>query len=315
VKSRFLRIRAGDCRFFDPDGRVPVDKNSMRRRHQLTRQDDFPLVLSDHAENFEQPDAEPAWEGADMSTRILKPSILGLTAAAIVFAVVLVENPVALFENTEFFANAKAYLVALIAPQDGAREEMPTIQSTAGVQALPPTASRAPASDAPTDNGIAAPLKTADQSQTEIRQAPTEALLGQFQAWAAAQDARAEVRPGQQPLQDAPAQPVQDAQAQPPVHAANSDPVQVDAVHVDPVQDARAEAQPTHEDRPVRRAKNAQAEIRAKQNHRAQNHRAQVRREQNARAQVRPAQDDRAQDQPVQNARPLTFLESIGLRN
>jgi hypothetical protein len=303
VKSRFLRIRAGDCRFFDLDGRVPVDQNNMRRRHQLTRKDDFALVLSDHAEDFEQPDIGPAWERAAMSKRILKPSVLGVTAAAIFFAVVLVENPVALFANAEFFANAKTFLVALTAPQDGTREEMPIIQSPTGAQAVPPIASQAPASEAPTDNEVAAPLKTADQSRTETRQAPTEALLGQFQAWAASQDARAEVRPVQ-PLQDAPSQPVQEAQAH-PVQGAQLDPVQVD-----PVQDARAEVRPVQEQRPVRRVKNAQAEIQARQHHRAK-----LRREQNARVQVRPAQDVRAPEPHVQNARAPTFLESIGFRD
>jgi hypothetical protein len=67
---------------------------------------------------------------------------------------------------------------------------MPIIQSTAGAQTFPPTAT-----EAPTGDEIAAAFKTADQSQTEIPQPPTEALLDQFQAWAADEDARADVRP------------------------------------------------------------------------------------------------------------------------
>jgi len=298
VKSRFLRIRAGDCRFFDLDGRVLVEKNHGWRHHQLATKDGFPLVLSDHGERPEQPGTETAWDREVISPRSLKASILGVTAAAIVFAIVLVENPFALFADASFFANAKAFLIALSAPQDGTREEMPVIQSTAAAQIVPPIASEAPASDAPTDNEIAAPLKTADQTQTETRQAPTESLLGQFQAWAAGQDARAEV-PSVQPVQDAQAQPVQGAQAQP-----------VQGTQAEPAQDARAEVQPVHEHRPVRRVKNARAEIRAKQHHRAK-----VRRVQNAQVQVRPTQDVRAQEPPVQNARPPTFLESIGLRD
>jgi hypothetical protein len=223
--------------------------------------------------------------------------------AAIVFAIVLVENPLVLLGDAKLFTNAKAFLVALSAPQDGTREQTPVIQPTAGAQAFPPTASQAL-----TDNDIAAPLKTAEQSQAEIRQAPTESLLGQFQAWAAGQDARADVRPVQ-PVQDAPTPPVQDAQA-PPVQEAQAD----------PVQEARAEVQPVEKPRRVRHVKNVRAEIRARQNHRTQNYRAQNRRAkveriENARVQDRPLRDARAPEPPLQNARPPTFLESIGLRD
>jgi len=293
VKSRFLRIRAGDCRFFDLDSGVLLDKNNEWRHHQLARKDGFPLVRSDYGEYLEQPGIGTAWDRAVILRRILKASILGVTAAMIVFAIVLVENPLMLFADAKIFADAKAFLVSLTASQDGAREEVPIVQSTAEAQAFPPIASAAP-----TTNEIAAPLKTADQSQTEIRQAPTESLLAQFQAWAAGQDARVEVQPVQP---EQPAQPVQDAQAH-PVQGA-----QLDPVRVDPVQDARAEVGPAHKHRLVRHVKNARVEIRARQNHRAR-----VRREQEA--QVRSAQDARAQEQPVQNVRPPTFLESIGLR-
>jgi hypothetical protein len=125
---------------------------------------------------------------------ILKTSILVATAAAIVFAILSVGNPIVLF------VNATASRFATSAPQDGTGQSVPIVQSTAGAQALPPTAS-----EAPTGNEIAAAFKTAYDSQTEIRQPPAEALLNQFQAWAAEEDARA---------QDRPVQPVQDTQAQ-----------------------------------------------------------------------------------------------------
>ncbi len=277
----------------------------------MATRDGFPLVRSDHGEEPGQPGTGTARHRVVISPRILKASILGVTAAAIVVAVVSVENPRVLF------ANATAFLAALSAPQDGAREEMPivqssaTTQSSAGTQAsamaqtLPPMAS-----EAPTDNEMAAPLKTADQSQTATGQAPTEDLLGQFQAWAAGHDARTEVQPAQPaPVQPVPAQPAQEAKADPVANPA--------AV---PVQEARAEIRPVQNHRPVQshrpvRVKNAQAEIPAKQIHRAkvrreQPARVQVRREQNARAQVQPEQD-----QPVQNARAPSFLESLGLHN
>src|SRR6266850_6766893 len=169
----------------------------------MATNDTIPFFLSDHTEEPEQPVIGKAWDIAAISSRILKTSILVVTAAAIVFAIRLVGNPLVLFTNTT------ASLVATSAPQDGA-QSMPTIQSTADAQALPPTASEAPMGEE-----IAAAFKNAFQSETEIREPPAEALLKQFQAWAAEEDAQAQVRPEQheQPVQDAQAQ-VQDDQGQ-----------------------------------------------------------------------------------------------------
>jgi hypothetical protein len=319
VKSRFHRNHTGDGRFFDPDSRVIVDENNKRRRHQMAAKDRFPLALSDYAEDPEQPDTGTTWNRAVISTRILRASVLGTTAAAIVFAIVAVENPRLFFANAEFFfANTKAFLVSVSRPQEGSGETTPVTQSTAVAQAFPPIAG-----EAPTGGEIAAPFKTADQSQTETRQPPTENLLGQFQAWATGEDARGVVPPVQ-PLQDAQAQPVRDAQPQPQLvqdAQANS---RQDA-RANPAQDARAQIRPVQKHRPVRHVRNARSEIRLNQNHRAK-----LRREQNARVQLRPAQDARAQDiraqdiraqdaraqePPVQNVRTPTFLESIGFRD
>jgi hypothetical protein len=90
------------------------------------------------------------------------------------------------------FENATASLFATSAPQDGAGQSMPIIQSTADTQPSPPTASEAPKGDE-----IATNLKTADQSQTDVSQSSAEALLNQSQAWA--EDARVPVRPVQGP--------------------------------------------------------------------------------------------------------------------
>jgi hypothetical protein len=201
------------------------------------------LFRSDHAYEPEQPGIGKAWDRAVISSRILKTSILVVTAAAIVFAILSVRNPLVLL------ANVTASLVATSAPHDGTGQSMPIMQSIAGAQALPPTAS-----EAPTGAEIAAAFKTADQIHAKIRQPPVEALLNQFQAWAAEEDARAQDRPVQ-PLQDVKAQPVQDTQAQ----------VVQKRRQVRPVQNTR------------------RAEVRP-----VQNARAKVRREQNARAQVRP---------------------------
>jgi hypothetical protein len=182
----------------------------------------------------------------------LKTSILIVTAAAIGFAILSVGNPLVLFENVT------ASLFATSAPQDGTGQSMPIIQSTADTQPLPPTAS-----EAPTGDEIATTLKTADQSQTDIRQPSPEALLNQFQAWAAEEDAQAQV-------QVRPVPPVQNAQAQ-------------------VAQTASEQVRPVQKQRQVRPAQNARAKV-------VKNSRA------NARAQVRPEQNAQTQVRSVQNA-------------
>jgi hypothetical protein len=214
----------------------------MATKDDFPLDDPLPLFLSNHAEEPEQqPGIGKAWDRA----------VLVVTAAAIVFAALFVGNPLAIF------ANSTASLVATSALQDGTTQSMPVIQSTADAQA--PTAR-----EVPTGDEIAAAFKTAYQSQT------TEALFTQFQAWAAREDARAQVRP---------VQPVQDAQAQ-------------------AVQSAGAQVRSVQKHRHIRHAreeKNARAKL-------AKNARAHVRREQNARAQDRPVQNAQAQVGPEQNA-------------
>jgi hypothetical protein len=240
--------------------------------------DHFPLFLSEHAGEPEQPGIGIAWDKAVISSRILKTSILVVAATAIGIAILSVANPVALL------ANVTASLVDKSAPQPGSDQSTPTIQSTADAQALPPTTE-----DAPTGDNIAAAFKTADQSQTEIRQPPPEALFKQFQAWAAEEDAQAQVRP---------VQPVQDAQPR----------VQDDQTQV--VQNARAQVRSVQKHRHVKPVHNARAKIRPEHNARAQ-----MRREQNAGVQARPVQNTQAQVQPVQNTQPPGFLQSLGWQN
>jgi hypothetical protein len=211
----------------------------------------IPLFLSDHTEEPEQPVIGKAWHRAAISSRILKTSILVVTAAAIVFAIRLVGNPLVRFTN------ATASLVGTSAPQDGA-QSTPTIESTTDAQALPPTAR-----EAPTGAEIAAAFNSAYKSQTENPQPPAEAMFKQFQAWAAEEDAR--VRPVQS---------VQDAQPQ----------VQDDQARV---VNARAEVRPVKNARAhVRSEHNARAKVRH-----LKNARARMRREQNTQAEVQPVQN------------------------
>ena len=244
----------------------------------MATNDSIPLFLSDHTEQPEQPVIGK--DRAVISSRIVKTSILVVTAAAIVFAIVSVENPLVLFEN------AMASLFATSTPPDDTGQSMPIIQSTADAQALPPAAS-----EAPTGGEIAVASKTADQGQTEARQPPAEVLLNQFQAWAAEEDARPQL-PRMQP--------VQEEDARPPVQ------------HVQPVQEAQAQV--AQSARAQVRHVQKQRRVRP-----VQNARAKMRRAQDARAQVRPEQNAQPQDRSVQDARapaqPPGFLQSLGWRN
>jgi hypothetical protein len=202
----------------------------------------IPLFLSDHTEEPEQPVIGKAWHS--ISSRILKTSILVVTAAAIVFAIRLTGNPLVLFTN------APASLVATSVPQDGASQSMPIGQSTADVQALPPTASEAPRGEE-----IAAASNIANQSHTENPQPAADGLFKEYQAWAAEEDARTQVRPVQKqvrPVQNARGEvgPARNAQAKvaknPRAQARHEQNVQVR-----PVQNTQAQAQPVQNAQPT----------------------------------------------------------------
>ena len=265
----------------------------MPTKDGLTNDHLLPLFLAEHAEEPERWDIGKAWDRTVISSRILKATILIVTATAFGVAAISVGNPVVLL------ANVKASLFDTSALRPGTGQSTPTIQSTAGTQDLLPTASdEAPinpsanpesappsdgiATDTPTRNEIAAAFEPADQSQAEAGQPSADDLFKQFQAWAAEQDQRAQVSS---------VQPAQDASAQ-------------------AVQNARRQVRPMQVHRQVRHVQNGRAEIQP-----VQNSRKKVRREQNARVQVPSVQDAGAQGQSVQNAQAPSFLQSLGLRN
>lgn len=169
------------------------------------------LFVADHAEQPEQSVIGKAWETV-ISSRVAKTIVSVFTAAAIVFAIVTVGNPIALFVTTS--------QVSTSAPEDSKGQSTPAIQSTASAQALP-------AAGEPTRSGeLLAAFRTAFESKTEVDQPRADALFNQFQAWAAAEDVPLQVQPSQS-IQDAPAQVVQKAQAPPlpkrrPMQAARS---------------------------------------------------------------------------------------------
>jgi hypothetical protein len=97
------------------------------------------------------------------------------------------------------FGKGPTTQATLTAPEQSHRESMPAIQFTASAEAFPT------AKDAPPDGGLIAAFENAFKDQAEIDQPTAEALLNQFQAWAAEEDTQAPVRPSQ-PLRDARAQ-------------------------------------------------------------------------------------------------------------
>jgi hypothetical protein len=239
----------------------------------MATSDLIPLFLSDHTEEPEQPGIWKAWDRAAISSRILK-TILVVTTAPIVFAILLMGNPLVLFSNVT------PSLVATSAPQDGTGQSTPIIQSTEGAQALPPTAS-------PTGDEIAAAFKTANQSQTEISQPSAEALLKQFQAWAAEEETRDEITGAIEPADQS-----QTEIRQPPAEALLK---QFQAWAAE--KDARAEVRPVKNAREhVRSEHNVRAKVR-----RVHNARVHVRPMKNARAKVLKEQNSKAQDRSVQN--------------
>jgi hypothetical protein len=158
------------------------------------------LFVADHTEQPEQSVIGKAWETV-ISSRVAKMIASAFTVAAIVFAIVTVGNPIALFVTTS--------QVSTSAPEGSKGQSTPTIQSTASAQALPPAAGE------PTRGGeLLAAFRTAFESKTEVDQPRADALFNQFQAWAAAEDVPLQIQPSQS-IQDAPAQVVQKAQAPP----------------------------------------------------------------------------------------------------
>ena len=98
----------------------------MPTKDGFTPEHPLPLFLVEH----DEPGVGEAWETTVTSSRILKTSILVVTASLIAF--LLVENPATLF------ANVMALLIDKSALQPVNGQSMPTIRSASGAQALPP---------------------------------------------------------------------------------------------------------------------------------------------------------------------------------
>ncbi len=143
----------------------PRPTQAMMARQSFAAQDPMPMFLSGRPQPPRVPEPDNNWNKAATSSRILKTGILIATAAAIVFGIFSVENPLAVF------ANAKASLPASSADQPSAPPAAPVrIVSTVPVPVAAPAAAATTAMAAPTREEIAAALRTAHQGQPEIRQ-------------------------------------------------------------------------------------------------------------------------------------------------
>jgi hypothetical protein len=146
--------------------------------------DRIPLFLSNLAE-------EPGQSGVRkvISSEVFRKAVLVFAAAAVLFAIVSVGNVI-------LFASVTASEVSTPAPVDGNGHSTPAIQSTATAEDLPGTP--------PHDELLAAfksALKNKAEDQPAEDQPKAEALLSQFQVWAAEEDAQTPARP-LQPVQD-----------------------------------------------------------------------------------------------------------------
>ena len=157
-------------------------------------EDRIPLFLSHFAEEPEQSGIRKVvW------SEVFRKIVLVFTTVAIVFAIVSVGKSI-------FFASVTASEVGT-----------PAIRSTASAEASPRT---------PPGDELLAAFKSALENKAEVDQPRAEALFNQFQAWAAEEDAQAQVRPPQ-PVQGAQAQSVQKPPAPPlpkprPIQAARA---------------------------------------------------------------------------------------------
>jgi hypothetical protein len=250
-------------RFLGHDNRALIGKDIQRRHYPMPTKDNFSTDYSLALFPVDEPEQQVIGKlGTELLSRraVLAAGIVVATAIAIGVAILSVGNPVKLF------ADVTASQVDKSALQPGTDQSIPTIQSTADAQVLPPTAK-----DAPIRDEIAAASEPAGQGQTEDSEPPSESLFRQFQAWAAENDAQAQIGPVQ-PNQGAPPQVVHDAPAQVAESALGPLWSKQKYRHVQPAHNARAEIRP------------------------AENPRKKVRREKNAGVQVSPARDARAQD-------------------
>lgn len=237
----------------------------------------MPLFLADEAE---QQDIGDALSRSAISSRILKAIAWAAVPGALAIALLSVEAPEKLLSDiTTSVSDTAARLLDHSALQAGADKATPVIRyATADAQALPPVIEDAPARD----ESAIAPVP--DQRRAENNEPPSDALLSQFQAWAAD-------KPAQPPAEPAPV--VQDTPVaqDTPVPAAQETPAPIVSVARDEPRDPPRSMQKRRQGKALH---NARAELRP-----AHLRRKRIAQEQYSRVPDRPAQEVRAPE-PVQ---------------
>jgi hypothetical protein len=125
---------------------------------RFVQDDPAPLFLSRQIEQSRPPGRGKNRERAVFSSLTLKASALLALAAVIVFSVLSVENPLAVFANT------KASWLGLTVGSSNASPSTPAIQTAVDIRTSPVTLR-----EVPTRDEIAAAFRAAHQSQPEIR--------------------------------------------------------------------------------------------------------------------------------------------------
>jgi hypothetical protein len=133
-------------------------RRSDQGKGELLREDSIPLFLSGHADEPQQPVLGETPDASVIASRILKISIFTALGAAAVLVILSGQKPVALIGNT------KVSVIGVSASQASMGPSTAAVRSAGGVQALPPNAT-----GTPTRDEIAAALRSAHQSQPEIR--------------------------------------------------------------------------------------------------------------------------------------------------
>jgi hypothetical protein len=134
---------------------------SIAAKRPFFADDPTSLFLSSRADEPKQPGFGKGGRRTVISSPTLKASMLAAGAASIVFTMLSMEKPLALF------ANAKASLVSISVAPSSADPSRPAIQSAAPVRDLSPGAT-----GAPTRDEIIAAFKSAHQSQADLPRPP-----------------------------------------------------------------------------------------------------------------------------------------------
>lgn len=139
-------------------------RSSIAAKGDYLSDDPTSLFLSGRADEPKQPGFGQGGRRTIISSPTLKASMLAAGAASIVFTMLSMEKPLALF------ANAKASLVSISAAPSSGDPSRPAIQSAAPVRDVSPSAT-----GAPTRDEIIAAFKSAHQSQADLGRPPVAA--------------------------------------------------------------------------------------------------------------------------------------------